>query len=110
MKKSKRTNIECPHCIEGLVIEINGKLFCEDCTKEVNNNMKILNNEEINDLIKGIEDGDIIIDGRNAPEWTEKEKEDYKKLRQEHSDAMTYDEKEEIKKLVEKLRKEDEEK
>ena len=40
----------------------------------------------------------------------EKEKEDYKKLRQEHSDAMTYDEKEEIKKLVEKLRKEDEEK
>ena len=38
MKKAKRTNIECPYCIEGLVVEINGKLFCEDCTREIKKN------------------------------------------------------------------------
>ena len=38
MKKSKRRpEIECPYCKEGLVVEINGKLFCEDCTREIKN-------------------------------------------------------------------------
>jgi hypothetical protein len=35
MKKGKRTKIECPYCQEGLVVEIDGKLFCEDCTNEI---------------------------------------------------------------------------
>jgi hypothetical protein len=70
--------------------------------------MKILNTEEINALIKGIENGDIIIDSSDMTPMTPEDHEEYRNLRQEHYDAMTYDEKEEIKKLVEKLRKEDE--
>ena len=71
------------------------------------NKIKILNNEEIASLIKGIEDGDIIIDGRESKPLTPEEAEDYKRLRQEHYDANSEDEKEEIRALIEKLRKEE---
>ena len=27
--------IECPNCIEGLIVKIKGKLFCEDCHIEL---------------------------------------------------------------------------
>jgi hypothetical protein len=70
--------------------------------------MKILNTEEINKLIEGIENGDIVIDSSDMTPMTPEDHEEYKKLRQERVDAMTYDEKEEMKKLIEKLRKEDE--
>lgn len=70
--------------------------------------MKILNTEEINNLIEALENGDIVIDSRNMPPMTEEDHKEFRKLRQERHDAMTEDEKEEINKLVERLRKEDE--
>ena len=27
--------IECPNCIEGLIVKIKGRLFCEDCHIEL---------------------------------------------------------------------------
>ena len=69
--------------------------------------MKILNTEEIDNLIKALENGDIVIDSRDMPPMTEEDHKEYLKLRKERHDAMTEDEKEEINKLVERLRKED---
>ena len=66
--------------------------------------MKFLNNKEFNILIKGIENGDIIIDGRDAPKMTQEEIDEFKKKRQEHMDAMSPEKRKEIKDFVEKLR------
>ncbi len=69
------------------------------------NKIKILNIEEIDELIEGIEDGNIIIGGEfnSTPE----EIEEFAILRKKHMDNMSPEKKEELRKFVEKLRKED---
>ena len=69
--------------------------------------VKILNKDETDDLIKGIEDGDIIIGGSDI-KMTSEEVVDFKKMLREHYDALSPKEKEEIRLFSEKLRKEDE--
>ena len=70
--------------------------------------VKILNKDEIDDLIEGIGNGDIIIDGRDS-KMTPEELEEMKKHIQDHNDSMSPEEKEEIRAFAEKLRKEDNE-
>lgn len=71
--------------------------------------IKILNSKEVDDLIEGIGNGDIIIDGRNSKPMTPEEVEEFRKIRKEHYDALSAEEKEEIEAFAEKLRKEDNE-
>ena len=72
MKKLKsKPEIECPNCKEGLVVEINGKLFCEDCTKEVME-IKIIEifryyeGDEVPDCGGDYDEVDVVINGENV--------------------------------------------
>ena len=69
--------------------------------------MKFLKENEINSIIKGIEDGDIIIGDINKTEMSPDEIEKFKIERKRRYDLMSDEDKEHIKKLSKKYRKED---
>lgn len=68
---------------------------------------KELNMDEINDLIKGIEDGDIIIGNSEPIKLTEEERKELKKRRQEHYNSLSDEEKQHIHDLSERFKNKD---